>query len=220
MKDEGSRWLPLFPLQMVLFPSEQVPLHIFEPRYRALLRRCQEHEEPFGLVLYRDGRPVAVGCEARVERILTSYPDGRADILVRGAKRFRATSYRQHSEGYLEGKVEPLPDSAEAPDPQAAQALLRIFEQFLHVQRGSADATGGAASDPVSIDPARGYTFLVGARCPLNLEERQSLLELGSESEREQFLIQRLVKVIPRLIQHQADQIRVKGNGRVGGQLT
>ena len=85
MGAEGH-WLPLFPLRLVLFPRETLPLHIFEARYRAMLERCQETGEPFGVILDHP-QMAKVGCTASLVGTLQN-PDGRSDILTRGGERF------------------------------------------------------------------------------------------------------------------------------------
>ena len=86
--------LPLFPLDLVLFPGAHLPLHIFEPRYRLLVRRCVEREQPFGVVLLRSGaevgpgaEPRAVGTSARIVAV-NGLPDGRSVIVTQGQRRF------------------------------------------------------------------------------------------------------------------------------------
>ena len=89
-----SELLPLFPLEAVLFPGALMPLHIFEPRYRLLIRRCIERQRPFGIVLIRNGsevgagaEPYAVGTEAKIVAE-SPLPDGRSYIVTRGERRF------------------------------------------------------------------------------------------------------------------------------------
>src|SRR3712207_2748253 len=104
--------LPLFPLHSVLCPGVALQLHIFEPRYRELVARCIEREEPFGVLLIRDGREVG-GAPARVADIGTTaiireasrYPDGRFDIMTVGGRRFRLESLLDGDEPYLVGDV-------------------------------------------------------------------------------------------------------------------
>ncbi len=109
--------LPLFPLNVVLFPGEELPLHIFEPRYRLMIKECYEEEKPFGVVLVRPGseflqeEPYSVGTMAVIEA-LDQMEDGRMNLLARGSQRFHILS--QHRERpYLSGLVEIYEDIAE-----------------------------------------------------------------------------------------------------------
>src|SRR5215471_3205918 len=81
--------IPLFPLNVVLFPGEQRPLHIFEPRYRRMVRECLEAKSPFGMTLAHPDGIVRVGCTAEILEVLKRYPGGRSEILAIGRNPFR-----------------------------------------------------------------------------------------------------------------------------------
>ena len=81
--------IPLFPLNVVLFPGEQLPLHIFEPRYRRMVRECLETKSPFGMLLALPNGIVRVGCSAEIVDVIKRYEDGRMDILTVGREPFR-----------------------------------------------------------------------------------------------------------------------------------
>lgn len=103
--------LPLFPLGVVLFPGQMLPLHIFEPRYRIMIRSCIEHNTPFGVVLMRDAPPHVphtIGTSARVTDF-RRLSDGRMNILTVGEARFQVHHFRMSEHGYLVGEVSTLP---------------------------------------------------------------------------------------------------------------
>jgi len=103
--------LPLFPLGVVLFPGQTLPLHIFEPRYRIMIRNCIDHDTPFGVVLARDEQPHVphtIGTSARVTDV-RRLSDGRMNILTVGETRFRVHNFRISEHGYLIGEVSALP---------------------------------------------------------------------------------------------------------------
>jgi hypothetical protein len=145
-------WLPLFPLDLALLPGALLPLHVFEPRYRALVRLSLEGDRPFGMVRMHDGNLAPVGCGARIVQVLQAYPDGRSDILVRGEERFSLLDLREHADGYLEGRavvVHDEPDSA--PDPEDRRLLERLVREYAQLADddglpggvpGAADAEG------------------------------------------------------------------------------
>ncbi len=123
-----EHWLPVFPLDLALLPGAFLPLHIFEPRYRALTRRCLEANQPFGVVRIHDGNLARIGCAARIVQVLETLPDGRSNILVRGEERFTLLDLREHADGYLEAKVGAVyDDPAATPDPQDRQLLDRLL---------------------------------------------------------------------------------------------
>ena len=82
--------LSLFPLQLVVFPRVQVPLHIFEERHKELIGEAIANHTEFGIVRVKDAGISSTGCTVEVEKVLTRYPDGRMDILTRGARRFES----------------------------------------------------------------------------------------------------------------------------------
>ena len=184
----GRERLPLFPLGLVLFPGLVLPLHVFEERYRVLVRELLERPEPerrFGVVAIREGREVGadgvralheVGCVARLQRA-EAYPDGRFDVVTTGAERFRLVELHLAAAGrpYLAADVELLPESAG--DTDEAQ-LLRVGVERAYRAYGSAlEAAGG--DDVAAADLPRDPTvasYLVAATVLLDLDERQTLL--------------------------------------------
>ena len=129
--------LPLFPLHTVLCPGVALPLHIFEPRYRALVARCLDEGSPFGIVLIRDGREVGggptsiatIGTVAEI-REAGKFSDGRYELLVVGVRRFRIESVTVGREPYLIGQVEELEEVVG--DPVAARELTdRVTQRFV-----------------------------------------------------------------------------------------
>src|SRR5260370_7462880 len=93
--------IPLFPLGIVLFPGQAVPLHIFEPRYRVMTRQCIETRSPFGIVFVHAGNIAQTGCSALIVKTLKEYDEGRSDILTAGHNIFhliRTPNHQPHSE--------------------------------------------------------------------------------------------------------------------------
>src|ERR1039457_3536651 len=100
-----ARLLPLFPLQMVVFPGSATPLHIFEDRYKEMVGEAEAEGTEFGIVLARDGGIMNAGCTVVVESVLKRYPDGRFDVMTRGQRRFVIQSLNQDKD-YLRGEVD------------------------------------------------------------------------------------------------------------------
>jgi Lon protease-like protein len=129
--------IPIFPLRSVLCPGVALPLHIFEERYRLMIGRCIDRDEPFGVVLLREGGEVgpwhgqvaAVGTTAAIRRA-GAYPDGRMDILTVGQQRFRLEGLDQDSEPYLVGHVSLL-DEPTGPEEELRARSQRVGERFL-----------------------------------------------------------------------------------------
>src|SRR5438874_3542526 len=100
-----SRLIPLFPLGLVVFPGNAVPLHIFEDRYKEMVGEAEAAGSEFGIVLAKEGGVVNAGCTVVVESVLNRYPDGRFDVLTRGLRRFSLLSIDQEL-AWLRGEVE------------------------------------------------------------------------------------------------------------------
>jgi Lon protease-like protein len=125
-----SRLLPLFPLQMVVFPGSAIPLHIFEERYKEMVGAAEAAGTEFGIVLAKEGGVVNAGCTVVVESILNRYADGRFDVLTRGARRFSLVSIDQELP-YLRGEVEYFEDTDLLPVTQELRRrALRAWEEI------------------------------------------------------------------------------------------
>lgn len=116
-----SRLLPLFPLQVVVFPRTPLPLHIFEERYKEMVGGAMRDNSEFGVVLAKDGGIVNAGCTVTVEKLLQMYPDGRMDVLTRGQRRFEIVSLNEEME-YLQAEVNYFDDEDSA-DPSRNCAI-------------------------------------------------------------------------------------------------
>jgi Lon protease-like protein len=118
--------LGLFPLGIVLLPTEQLPLHIFEDRYKELIDECLDADTEFGLVYADEDGIRDVGTRARVSEVLTRFEDGRLNILVEGGERFRLDELTE-GRSFQTGRVLPVHDEDDAPDAVAIEEALRIF---------------------------------------------------------------------------------------------
>ena len=87
--------LPLFPLDLVLLPGAPLPLHIFEPRYKEMIRECLDQKSVFGMIRSKEEKLATIGCTAEIINVLKKYPDGRMDILAEGKKRFEVLQVSQ-----------------------------------------------------------------------------------------------------------------------------
>jgi uncharacterized protein len=179
-----SETLPLFPLGTVLYPGMLLPLHIFEERYRQLVRDLLGGPDPrrFGVIAIRKGRETGVGgvhslyeigCTSTLRRV-EEYPDGRFDIVTVGTQRFRLLALDQ-SLPYLQGEIEPLSDDevdadAAAPLVRAVQVAFRAYVDALTRRGGAVVKVDDLPDEPTLL------SFLVAAASVIDLPERQGLL--------------------------------------------
>ena len=104
--------LPLFPLKLVLLPYEILPLHIFEPRYKKMVKNAIEDKQPFGIVLKEEGEVYKRGCRVEITKVLQNYPNGEYDIIVKGIERFKVLSTEKDGDMVF-GQIEYIPISIE-----------------------------------------------------------------------------------------------------------
>jgi hypothetical protein len=168
--------LPLFPLQVVLFPGGELPLHIFEERYREMIGEVLRDRLEFGVVLASEKGIVGMGCTATVDSVLKEYPDGRLDILTRGRRRFEILLLNEER-SFLRGSVDFFDDDeqAETAAPELQQRAIAGYNQLQALSAGQPlDALGEG-------DPR--LSFRLAQPVP-DLGFRQTLLGLRSESGR------------------------------------
>lgn len=204
--------LPLFPLPLVLFPGQDLPLHIFEPRYRAMIADCKAAvtaagtPAPFGVILGRDTHLLGrIGCAAVIERILREYDDGCLDLVARGDGRFRVLAVRE-DKPYLTGSVEPVPDEEEAVDPALVARVGALYGRL------AALVAEEIGAPPEGAPPARAYEL--GQTAGLTVELRQHLLEILSENRRLEFLQAHLDGLLPAMEERAEERRRIRSNGR------
>ena len=206
----GPERIPLFPLNVVLLPGAILPLHIFEPRYRQMVRHCVDEKCEFGVLLALPKGIVRVGCSAQVTEVVKSYNDGRMDIITVGRTPFRITQL-MNTEAYandqlLEGDVDFLDDRELRTDARTQNELMRLYEVchtliFEDYPRN------------IESEAAEYLSFLVASTLPLDLLCKQQILELRSEADRQQRLVGYLREWAPHLQKEEKARARAGGGG-------
>jgi Lon protease-like protein len=199
------RDFPLFPLGIVALPSELVPLHIFEERYKTMIARVLEEEGEFGIVWVADDGLRPIGCACEIAEVLERMPDGRLNVVARGTRVFRIEA-RQEELAYPAGTVEFLADRAEDLDPDAADDAHAAYAQLVE------EATD-RTPDPDEIGAMSAYQM--AATVEFGLEAKQGLLDLRSESARLRLVARLLRGAIKRLDYVERAQARARSNGKV-----
>ncbi|HUL34292.1 MAG TPA: LON peptidase substrate-binding domain-containing protein [Candidatus Eisenbacteria bacterium] len=197
--------IPLFPLNVVLFPGEQLPLHIFEARYRRMVRECLDAESPFGVLLAVDDGITRVGCTAEILEVVKRYPDGRMDIVTVGRDPFRIVELF-NDDPLLEGCVDYLEDRDSSIESQTQHQLVELFETC---------HTLLFESLPRDLDQVQNgqISFAVASTLPIDLLWKQQILELRSESDRQDRLLRYLREWAPHLLKEKAMRQAASGNG-------
>lgn len=195
--------LPLFPLSLVLYPNEELPLHIFEERYKALTQYCLEHDVAFGII-WADDERARVGTTARIDRVVKQYEDGRLDIVVHGEERFRIERVHERS-SYDTADVTLLSDEEEDVDLDLKERVITQHMKLLEL--------AGRTVRPDLYENVEVLSFVLAQNAALSDEQKQEVLELTSENERIRYLIHHFESIIPRIEQQEGMQQRIRSNG-------
>ena len=191
--------LPLFPLQIVQFPGVVTPLHIFETRYRQMLKDVIAGDKTFGIVavlVEATARPLlgSVGCTAKVV-IAQEMDDGRANILCVGEQRFRLLDYEE-GEPYLQARVEFFEDETAFEDYLAETAEAKsLFERIAKLAQQIKENERDEELPELPEDPQE-LSFMLAAYLDLSLTEKQEILELTDTGERLQLVIKQLREMV------------------------
>jgi Lon protease-like protein len=193
----------IFPLGIVLLPTERVPLHIFEPRYRELIHECLENELEFGLLFADEDGVRELGTRAHVMEVLERFDDGRLNILVVGGDRFRVGELTQ-GRSFPTALVEPVGDDEDEVDPATAGRAAGSFRALAAL----------AEAEPDEIDEeSPQLSFELAAQVELAPEAKQELLELMSEQSRLELVAELLDSARMALIATRELGDRAKRNG-------
>ena len=194
--------LPLFPLNVVLFPGMPLPLHIFEERYKQMIGECLEHDIPFGIVLIKEGaevgdpaEPYSVGTTARIAQV-EHLDGGRMNLITEGRRRFRIRELTQQIP-YIKGRVEYISEEQGQPDADTLEEAGDLFSSYLQSVAGLRGRWMSRARVP---DDALALSYTISHFLELSPHTRQQLLEADS-------IQQRLEEVMP-LLRNRTEKAR------------
>ena len=201
-----ERWLPLFPLNTVLFPGASIPLQIFEERYKQMMEHCMDGDKRFGVILIKSGSevgepaiPHSTGTVAHIVQVNRA-DEGRMFIAVTGVQRFQISNITQHRP-YMAADVVLLEEDADAwVPPTEMEALRRELSQHITLTlglRGGWKRAHKTASNPVVL------SYFIAGILEAGLQEKQALLEEPSTSKRleiELDLLRREAEVMKRRV--------------------
>jgi Lon protease-like protein len=213
-----SRWIrilavplvPIFPLDLVLFPGIPLPLHIFESRYKEMIGECLATKSEFGLVRAQpqeesNAHAIAeIGCTAEVVAVVKRYDDGRMDIITEGRRRFELLQLNQERP-FLRAEVLFFDDNASATPPENDK-VLQLHSEMMSVLGGSTELNGSEVA---------ALSFRLAASVPTDLDFKQTLLAMRSEAERVNLLIEYYTAIIPKLKHTAETRRKAAGNGHV-----
>jgi Lon protease-like protein len=199
--------LPLFPLNVVLFPDALLPLHIFEERYKTLVRESVTDENEFGINYFDSPKIHSEGCSARVQEILKRYEDGKMDIVVEGKRRYTIHNIEDSVAGYQVGDVSYFDDAQETLNDALRMRAIALYNRFIEI-------VFKKSLEPVAEGNLKPQlSFLLVQKSGLSLAQRQNFLTLRSENERLEILVQHLESVLPIVASQQKIEAFVMNDG-------
>ncbi len=202
--------LPLFPLNVVLFPGSALPLHIFEPRYRQLIRECLDKRWPeFGVSFLDKDKVSVVGCTAVVREVLQRYADGRCDIVVEGRQRYKIHRVDDASAPYALGHLSFLDDEPGTVDRNLQEETIGLYYTLLDAVYAGRPPSSTIGPNPSSV------SFVIAQKAGMSLHQRQQLLETRSENHRLHLLHEYLKEELPKIQEAQEVQRIIHNDGYI-----
>lgn len=205
MPDQLVREFPLFPLGLVALPSELIPLHIFEQRYKTMMDECLREKREFGIVWLADDGLREIGCACEIAEVVERMEDGRMNLVARGTRPFRVLERQGHL-AYPAGVIEFLEDREDELDADATSAAHEAYGDLV---RRATDR------DPSAEELAEMSAYAMAATVDFGLDAKQGLLDLRSENARLRLVTRLFRAAIKRLDFVDRAQARARSNGRV-----
>ena len=199
-----STLLPLFPLDVVLLPGAVLPLHIFEPRYKEMISECLNQHRVFGIVRAKEGGVAEIGCTAEILTVTKKYDDGRMDIVTQGRERFEVVHVNQER-AFLQAEVLYLQDDPSAASTDDVDRAMTLHAEIMKL--ASAEAENAAEIDKDML------SFHLASSLPLDLDLKQALLGMKSESERLRAVISFFEALLPNMRRTVHARRKAGGNG-------
>jgi Lon protease-like protein len=197
--------IPLFPLNVVLLPGADLPLHIFEPRYLEMVGRCLKEKSEFGVLLALPKGVTRVGCTAEIIEVVKRYDDKTLDILTMGREPFRVIEFLEENP-LLEGQIDYLEDRESPANPSMRRELVELYETcHTLIFEDYPKNTDGDQTGQIS--------FVIAGALPMDLLWKQQILELRSEADRQERLVGYLRAWAPHLQKTGVMRQRAGGNG-------
>ena len=200
-----TNFIPIFPLGIVVYPGENLNLHIFEPRYKQLITECYKKKKPFGIPTVIDNRIQDYGSLVDVTEITKKHKNGELDIKTQGLKVFRILEViKEVPDKLYGGAIVNYPETYEEGNPELMRRVMNSIRELHKLLKVKKDFTKGDKEIKA---------FDVAHHVGLSLEEEYEMLHLLDERQRQEYLKRHLTKVIPLVAEMEAMKKRIKLNG-------
>ncbi len=200
-----TNFIPIFPLGIVVYPGEQLNLHIFEPRYKQLIKECFETKKPFGIPTVIDNKINETGTLVKVIEITTVYDDGKMDVKTEGLEVFTILELiNQLPEKLYSGAIVNYPANIESDSRVLMQTIVIAIRELHKLLKINKD---------FKKPDEELWSYDVAHHAGLSLTEEYELLQLMNELQRQEYLKRHLKKVIPVIAEMETLKERVQLNG-------
>lgn len=198
-----EKMLPLFPLNLVVYPGEDLNLHIFEPRYRQLINECLDEQKSFGIPAFIDNKLPGFGTEVHITTLHKRYDDGRMDIKTKGLNVFRLVNF-----------TNPIPGKLYAGGDVALIEPGDSFSTYLDELVSGLEKLYKLMQIDIDFDPDQvNFSYRIAHKVGLSVEQEYELLTIDNEADRQRFLIHHLNKVTPVVAEMERTKQRIRMNG-------
>lgn len=201
----AAMMIPLFPLKLVVYPGEQLNLHIFEPRYKQLINDCRSEKMTFAIPPYINETIMPIAPEMIMQRVVKVYPDGKMDIKTMGKGLLLTEEFKKTMSGKLYG------GALAKPIPLEMQGNLAKNIEIIDLIRRLHKLMDVSKSLPEKTD--RGISYHIAHHVGLNIQQEYELLEMTDEEQRQDYLIEHITKLIPIVTEMNALRVKVQMNG-------
>jgi uncharacterized protein len=200
-----TNFIPIFPLALVVYPGEQLNLHIFEPRYKQLIKECHQQKKPFGIPAVINNHINEIGTLVEVTEISNVYDDGKMDIKTRGLKVFRILEViKEVPDKLYSGAIVNYPHNTEAGNRELMQKVMKGITDLHAILKVSKDFKKA---------PEELKSYDVAHHIGLSIEEEYEILGILTELQRLEYLKRHLTKVLPLLTEMESLKEKIKLNG-------
>lgn len=203
-----NKVIPLFPLNLVVFPYSRIPLHIFEEKYKIMIGDCLENKSGFGILSILKEQFSKIGSYVKITSVLNKYPNGEMDIVVKGIERFKVIVTEKHTDGYLVGTVEEYTDVSNEFDNNLLEELRTNFTSILDKINFKLEEAFWE-----NYKNSKLKSYKIAEKSGLSIEQQQELLTLRKENERMDYLIIHLNKLEKKLKENITTGRIVMGDG-------
>ena len=198
--------IPIFPLRIIAFPGELINLHIFEPRYKKLIKDILSGEKVFGISPFINERLAEIGTEVKLLNVEKEYPNGELDIKVEGAALYKIRNFYEgnHPEAYSNAQVEYLNLKMDDGEPYMNAEILKCLQQLFEILQ---------LDRPLPESPYEFNSFDVGHLAGLDVNQEYELLCTSSEKDRQKLIYQHLKAFLPEASKMQRLRVLASLNG-------